>query len=465
MTQGMSIDAFLGHSPRGGGRQKLLKDWTDDEDRRDPRTGLFTIVVWLHPAASILALYRHGWKKLVVREDRDTRAVKKDIWTDRLVCYEDESVLREQHFRDRNTGVRDNPPKLCPHCLMTEHVYTEVRQGRMSWTQPLFRFSGADDARQNCVLHAGGLFNAFGNKKLTDAQKKEMADVSPADGGPLYPREAWKQTQIPKLEYAFTVVDDAHPENGVAVTVESNLLGQKVQEVIRKSIKELGTEDGNIGRKPYALEWSYDPKEGIEFSKVYDVTRLGKVALRPVVATLLRGEAPSLEQLAKRFNLEEHRANLERHALVKLPWDQFFEPARKLASHPQAAVQSDVGPVERASEVWEKTNVEHPVPKEELFACDGPGCDAALRATDPKCPKCGYVYVVEPPPASDPPKQATALPKRSTAGQGQVAPVQRAPEPAPAGSAAGFAPPFDDGDDVPFIRAEISVGESWTRWL
>jgi len=438
----MSIDQFLGHSNRGS-RQKLMKDWTDTPEH--------AITIWLHTRAPILALWRHNWKVISVREK--DRVTTREVWNERLVCYEDEEVLKNQEWRDKSSGERETAPKLCPVCLMIEHVRRDVREGRMSWTQPIFQFKG-DDPKKNVTVLAAGLWNGFGAKELAPEQRKMMADVPPQFGGPVYARDAWKQNLKAKLEYAFTVVDDAAPENGVQVTVQSNLLGQKVQEVISKSIKELGREDGNPAVKPYAIRWEYDPREDVEFSKKYDALRMSRVQLRPAIAQLIRGEAPSLAKLAERFNLETLRANMERHSLVKLPFDEFFAPARA-AAKPGTRVP-DVGTAPDAfapptyltgddgqPEVVRET-------KEELFGCDSEGCDGVMRATDTQCVKCGRKYVVEQ--AAPVPPPQPALPKRSTAVP-VAAPVQVKIQDNVNASdeSLGFAPNgVDTYDDIPF---------------
>jgi hypothetical protein len=435
----MNIDQFLGHSSRGR-KQKMLGDWKDTPEH--------SIIVWLHTNASILALWRHNWKRINVWEDRQTRAVTRSVWVDRIVCYEHEENLKVQNFRDKTTGAREYPPVLCPHCKMIEHFRGMVGRSELNWCAPVFGFQGDDPAKHE-TIHAGGLWNAFGDKNLTAVQKAEMAAVLPKDGGPIYSKNAWKENQKAKLEYAFTVVVDAKPEDGIQITVGPNDLGQKVQEVIAKSMKELGREDGNPAIHPFAIQWEYNPADGVEFGKRYDATRMGKIRLRPAIEKLIRvDEPPSLVQLAEPFNLQTHRANLERHCLVKgIPWDSFFEAARGAAV--QVPINIDSGRLtaetprrdpEQVALVGALSDAAEPevvdADGNPLFGCDTKDCKGVMRATDTECPACHRSYKV----AAAAPPPAPALPKRSEV-------MARAVEPQPA--APTTSPPVED-DDIPF---------------
>ncbi len=91
----LDMDEVLGHSNRGGKRNYLTK-WKDSDAA--------AVSVWLHTGASIVALWRHGMPKVVQNTDKDTKQVKNEVWTDRLVCFEEEDVLTS--YRDK-TRLRD----------------------------------------------------------------------------------------------------------------------------------------------------------------------------------------------------------------------------------------------------------------------------------------------------------------------------------------------------------------------
>ena len=69
---GLTIDAFLGHRDRGERRQKTMADWTSNPENLvvDERTGKkhYAMDTWLHRRAPIVPLWRHVWKRIVVRE-------------------------------------------------------------------------------------------------------------------------------------------------------------------------------------------------------------------------------------------------------------------------------------------------------------------------------------------------------------------------------------------------------------
>ena len=408
---GMTFDQFMGHKARGE-KKKYFNKWKQD----DP----YNAIVWLHPLASILALWRHGFPKIELVTNKDTQVATREVWTSRLLCWEDEDTIKAR-FHDRNTGMREKPVQICPVCLMTEHVYQLVRTNQMSWVDPLFKFEGSDPKKTRWI-HAAGLWNGFSGDKLPDKAKAEMAAVPIERGGPLYQRDAWMQNASPKLEYAFQVVDNAAPENGLQISIEPALLGEKVQELVAKAIKSFGPDKGNPSKNPYAIQFEYDPRDGIEFSKKYDATPLWQVPMSPAVRRLLI-ETPALDMsdLAQRWNLDTVRANLERHALVKLPWDKFFAPAKawerqKEAEQAQAPQQEQ----QRVPEVGHGVAPQLPQQPASVsgFAChhckrgvvpDDTGicmhcsaehilcgaCEKPMLAAASVCPHCGAKYVVE----------------------------------------------------------------------
>jgi hypothetical protein len=466
MSQGMSVDDFLRHSNRSSGRKAYLRDWKKERP--------YEIAVWLHTLAPITALWRHSFPQMVVREDRETKATTKHVWGQSLVCYEDEDTLKSQYWRSKETGEREYPPKLCPICRLIEEVRRRVASGKLSWVEPVFQFRGASDPREDRVLHAGGLYNAFGAKDLSKADKEQMAAVKPEKGGPIYARDAWRQTATAKLMYLFVVVDNDDPAKGPQIAIESNLLGAKVQDVIAHACKSFGDPKlGNPILNPYAIQWTHNPADGIEFNKKYDACRLERLRISPAIEKMIREtEPPDTSQITDRFNPRTVRAKMEARALIDLPWGELFDDACKAwdaapgigRGKQEERVEGrvpDVGDAharefERRSELPE-TRVSPPVPAaaDQLVACDR--CEKPIRLSDPVCQHCGMKYDIVPAAAPLPPP----LPKRSEARRAMMtAPL---PPPLPGtpsvtgsdanedytgGGGGGF--PGDPGDDIPF---------------
>lgn len=473
---GMSMDEFMGHSNRST-KKKYLKNWKKESP--------YAITVWLSCLSSIVALWRHGFPRIELVEDKQTKQKTKEVWTYRLVCYEDEDVIKHAGWRDRVTGEREKPPVLCPHCKMIEDVYQRVLRGELGWADPIFRFQ-ADDPRKTRVIHAAGLWNGFGAKELTDAQKAMMQNCRPENGGPIYQKDAWQQNSLAKLEYAFAVVDNDDVAGGVQVAIEPNLLGDKLKTAIAERAKalKLAGKDPSFADPtihPYAFRWEYNPAKDIEFGKKYSTFILGDMRPTPAIEKLLREtDPPDMTTLAEKFNLKTHRALLERHAVAKLPFDDYFkaafawEEARKNgapAEAPREPVAAGAS-YDRAMEAAEGrapevggTRVPEQVPATptmgdggvELVACDD--CGKAIKMTDPRCPHCGKQYEVDAAPAAAPPP--APMPTRSQAAQSKLGPVAPPQEESPGG---GGGWPGDPGDDIPFIRNGIATGEVSESW-
>lgn len=495
MSQGMSLEAYMNHSTRGGGKSNYLK-WDE------------TATIWLSCRSSIFTLWRHPWTRVEVVENKDTHEKTNEIWGDKLGCYEVENVLTEQYRRDRDTGERDVPPQTCPHCKMIDDVYMRCREGNpvglgliekrrpglrdvtsadvdavdaellkrglMWFLSPLFEFRGnIRDWRTKAVvadrkiLHAGGVFNAFGNKNLSPEWKILMAKVSREKGGPIFSKNAYQQNAQSKCEYLYVVVDNDHPERGLQIAIETSLLGDKMKTEIAKRMKSLGREKGNPILHPYPFEWKNDRTEGQSFDKLYDATALETMRPTAAIEKLIRDTPPpDTSRDTAKFNLRTHRARLEKYAAPAgklLALDAYFEIALRLGLDKEPAAEAE----HPAPEVGRHPPLPPsaaPAPSpavvddEAEFACDalvnGAECGAPMKASDPVCPACGFVYDVvkapEPPPPARP-----ALPKRSAAKAAQAAPA------APQGNLGAMSPPTqqdtsnegypgDPMDDVPF---------------
>jgi len=385
-TEFDDFDAFRNHKGGGGGGGgKRLKGWKE-KGKLD---------AWLHTQRLPVGVWRHSFPQLIVKEDRDTRDVIKLIFPTSLVCHESEAVLKEQYSRTPD-GEREVRPESCALCKMIEHVRGMVERNEIRWTDPIFEFKGATDPRQNITLRAGGIYNAFGSKKLSEADKADMKKHG------IFGSEAWKQNAMPKLSYVFPLVDNNDVASGVQVTTESALLKDKVVSVINKEMESDGAEDGNPTIRPYCIRFVYRA-DATDFKEKYDALPLRKVQLSAEIERLIRAEPPDLSMFTSPFNASTVRSNLERHALIELPWDDFFGDVQADADERSDA---DERPSERE---MAKPKVESEPPKAEAKAgrkktppapkdemgdpCDD--CGAPMGKRDSVCKKCGAKYEVD----------------------------------------------------------------------
>lgn len=472
----MNIQEFMNHSNRGGKRQ-YLKDW-----KKEPP---HAITVWLSTTAPILALWRHSFCKVVPKENPQTKEKTREVWTDRLVCFESEEVLKEQYLRDKDSGERVYPPVLCPICKMLEWLRASAKAGKLDsregeawmvdtapgptrgqlvrrpgdgWLRPIFKFEGTDPSKTK-FLHAGGMYKAFGNKKMGDEDKRAMAAVAQIYGGPLYQRFAWTEDLVAKLEYALTIVNNDDAAKGCQIAIEANLLGDKLKKAMQDRAKALllagqSAERADPSKHPYAFRFEHNPTENIPFDEKYSVFIADQVRLTPAVDKAIRSEAPDLTELAKKFNPESVLATMERHALVKLPFGEFFKDAiawskgQKTAST-SAAVQgidramgaaegAPTSPVTQANPQPSQAPVV--VDGEEVCACEKCGKASPISATS--CPHCGVSFdvVSDPDPVPAPGGPTIAAPAAPSV-LGGFAPQQET---------GGEQLPGDPDDDIPF---------------
>ncbi len=402
-----SIDDFLNHKSGSGGGGSYLKRWKKDGE----------IVVWLHTGFIPTAVWQHPFPKPVVTEDKDTGEARRNVWGGAYTCHEGEDVLKKQFFHN-NDGSREVAPRACGFCRTIEWFRLMVGSGKLHWCKPIFRFE-ATDPRDTRVVHAGGIFGAFGDRKMTEAQKAELAKYG------ISPKVAWNESAMAKGNYLFVVVNDADPGSGVQKTTETGLLGDKVKEVIRVAMSpdSLGPEKGDPMRSPYPLRWIYMEKEILP-QKKYAARRVENKQLTPQIAKLIRGPMPEVGDVLDPFDPATLRAVLEQHCLIKgVPWDKIFEGA---AGRPAASRAPAQPPPPEPSAPADAGDT-----GEEMFACDK--CDKPMLASATTCPHCGERYDVETAPAPPPP-----LAKRSAAARGPAA----SPPPPPTTTL-----PVPDGND------------------
>lgn len=438
-----SVDDFLSHS--NAERSGFLSKW---KKNTPPKVNVF-----LHTRRLPTALWQHGFPKIFTKEDKDTGEMVTHVWGGKFTCHETEAVLLKQYKRD-NDGERTHPPRSCPMCKLVETVRSMVEEGQLSWTTPIFEFEG-DISEESQIIHAGGLYNAFGQRDMPEDKKREMKKAG------ISPMEAWKENALAKMSYIFCVVDTSAVNQGVQIATETSLLGDKVKEVINDAMEDQGKEQGNPFLNPFCIQWEYKPDEK-EFGKKYRARRMESIKLTPEIAKLIRGEAPDLSNIVAPFNPKILRASLERYCLVQnIPWDHIFDGAREIeeeptTSHKQSAARTKLAaPPATLGKLPPTPAAKPPVLSEDeddIVECDGlqgvGGCGEAMNINDAKCGHCGFVYdaaklAAEAPPPPPPAK----LRKRGEAKKSAPPPPVAAKEEAESDD---FSFGDDDSDEIPF---------------
>lgn len=315
--------------------------------------------VWLSCTRKPVTFYRHNFPEIVSYE-KDGESVTK-TFTKPVNCYEDDAV-NDNRKRDKNTGKRLAPPRVCPICLLVEWVREQVLSGAWSpkthevegkvvplteeervgrsLVTPLFAFDAKDDEEET-VITAGGFVALYSDKQpeeWTKAMKK--AKLSPMD--------TWKENGLAKLNYLFCLVDNEDPGAGIQKAIEPNLLGDKVVDELAR-IRESKGAKGDVYQYPFALRLKHKPKEK-QFDKKYDAFRLEDLELTDEVEALIRGPAPDISNDLALFDPKSVLARMQGHAQVKgIPWDEIFKPGiAHFESHKGGASPAPAAPQEPA---------------------------------------------------------------------------------------------------------------------
>jgi len=417
----MDLDSFLGHS--SSARSGKVLNW---KKRKPPQ-----IDTWLHTKSSIIALWRHGFPRLVERQVNGEASL--EVWSGNFNCWETEDVLKRQYKRD-DAGTRVAPPVVCPMCLLLEHLQQGVLDGSLCWTDTVFEFEG-DDKSQSKSLTVAGLYNGFGGDRLS---RTEIAEIKAAG---IKRADAWQQNAMAKCSYVFSIVDESEIEKGVQTAIETTALGDAVKKTIRDQIEALGATDGHPLKKPYVIRWQYKEHEQ-EFSKKYNALAMPKIEMSPEVYDLIvDSPAPDLGQTVARGNAIGLRAVMEKHAVIALPFDAIFGPSEKAdgsrgshAEPAERAARPAVAPARPAAapaRPAERPSAPEPVvtrrraapaapagpveperaPGTVTIPCDK--CSAPMGEDEAVCWKCGAEYEIADAPAPAPkPKPKAAAPVR-----------------------------------------------------
>jgi hypothetical protein len=429
-TEFNSLEGWLGHKGRSGGGGKYLSKWKEKG----------TCDVWLHTKRLPLAIWRHQFPTYVVVDDKESKEKVKHVFSKKYVCHEDESVL-EHPWRDKVTEEREKPPQRCALCKFADYLWMQIvawvdthvwDDAKKAWKEKkagkgkgidpcalLFEFESEAKASENVSMYAGGFCNYFGKKELpTDVAKAMKVNK-------ILGNEVWKQNCNVKCESVMCVVNNDDVAAGVQIAVEAQALGDAVKKEIQRVWK---SNEINIQKQPYVIEWGYDEKES--FSKKYAATSKLKVKPSERVLKLIRGEAPDLTELKKPFNQQQMRLTFEKHCLLSdVPWDEIFpskEQEKKWAEEDAAANERDEdedeseesdessddegGDDAESDDDAEDSDDEDEKPKaktskpakkkdddeesedsdEEMVACDE--CGKAMKLSATKCPHCGHKY-------------------------------------------------------------------------
>ena len=399
-----SVDDFLGHrsTERSGG---FLSGWKKDGK----------VDTWM--AALPVAFWRHGGiPRVVVVEDKQTKENVTRVWSGNWGCHEDESVLKKMYRRNKETGELEMPRHYCPLDRLIETMYQLVKAERVDWLKPIFKFEG-DEPKETVILHAGGIY--MGRKAYEDLEPDEIKRAR--DAGVSLKDMAWKENCNAKMEYICRVVDNAHPETGVQIATVTSSLGDKIKDVIIDQREDRGVEEGDPFKNPYCIQWEYREREQ-DPKKMYHARPKLQVPLTPAIAKLLQAPPPDVAKMVQPFNVQEMRAFLEGHALVKLPWDDIFNVSKRAPAVPKSPESiQDVAPPKprksptepvledletpKPSKAVQTKDVamrgRPPIPSEDdprAVNCEACGTDDNLKPMwedDTTCPHCGAKYTAD----------------------------------------------------------------------
>lgn len=374
-NEGMGLDDFLNHKSTDYKGGSYLKNWR----KKTPPI----IDTWMHTRSKIASLWQHKQPRIVEFIDKDTKEQKVMVFGGDWTCWEAEEVLQKQRHRDEESGRRIKPPTICPMCLLQEWVYEQITSGELDWTKVVFRYE-AKDSEHPTIIRAGGMLGMFGKKNMSEVELQQLKKAK------IDRSKVWMESQLPKLSYVFSVVDNDNLAAGVCIAVEQNLLGDKIKEVIHKAILD-ADEEGNPFKFPYAIRWMHRPNEQ-EFNKKYDAARMGKLKLTPEIKKLIvDSDPPSLTRTLARRNPIQLRAQMEEACLLKgIPWDAIFDRAVKSweAKEGQEKDNTDFDPDElEAAPTPKKSEGKAKAKKVEESVCEE--CGEMVKSSSRKCSGCG----------------------------------------------------------------------------
>src|SRR5258706_8470391 len=114
-------------------------------------------------------------------------------------------------------------------CLLVEAVRKLVDDGKALDTDVAFGVSGWDDPEEDRLFHAGG----FASVWPRDMEKEDVARLKKAG---IFASKAWSESAVAKLKYALAGANHDDLAAGITVSMENQLIGDKVKKVIRDEI-------------------------------------------------------------------------------------------------------------------------------------------------------------------------------------------------------------------------------------
>lgn len=397
---GLNLQSFLTHRPDARGGQ-FVRDWKDDG----------WIEFWLHTRADF---YPHWYHSFVAPDQVEEKGETKRILRfPKFTCWEPEAVCAKQNFTNETETARQLPPTSCPFDLLKDWLRFSEDAEQIPLDSSVFVWDRPQESRRR------------GDAATIEWSRGHLA-------GLVERGQAWDETIDAKLRYLFVVVvhpdEKAKKEDVIAKLFEGpKMVGQLMQDLIRKEIKSNGEVAGNPIETPYCIRLEYDEKEKVPFKK-YQAMRVNKNVLSATIREAIMSDDfpdPSTfvaignddgAKIRSMMELAAERAGTDKI----LPWDLIFparsggrrqEPAEKkstrtpeVRSDRRATGSVDLGkPLASASKQETKAAPAAPAagakrrrlvePEEEQLPCDR--CKKPFGASLTKCPHCGAVYEMD----------------------------------------------------------------------
>lgn len=372
---------FLKHSTKASG-SGFLKNWKEAG----------SITVWMHPAANQWSIWTHSIPRLIKEKDEETGEDNTIILSQRILCLEDEKLLKKQTWRD-DDGNREMPPQICPIDLCVEWVHQQIQAGKMGWDTPIFRWvaeSAIPDDRDEVVLYAGGITGLFQKRDKTKEELRLMHRLGVKES------EAFLQNLLSRQQYMMGVMSDDDIDAGWVLAIESKSLGNRLKKEIANEIARCDGDKhkGHPKYNPYPFEWRYD--ENKEFAEKYDVVAKTRTAPSAEVQALFQKDPPDFDAAIDKLmpRLGTLMANLKAAAQQDMPFDQFFEAAADV--YGMAEEEQDNGDDEEAAdddapyEVQGEAAPSDAPADDDVINCDV--CGAVMADEDRTCGECGATY-------------------------------------------------------------------------
>ena len=302
----MTVDEFLAYDTRS--RSEFLgAEWKEKG----------WLQAWLHRRQPIATSWQHSIPRIDVRDNPETRQPQRSIFNGSIRCMEEDDVLKAQYKRDRQTGARETPPLICPPCKMIEYIHDLVITQQIHWLEPIFDFD-VGDPKSRIYLRASGMWNGYKLDKLDDERKLELNEAG------ISPKFGWKENLQSGLKYIFCLVDHDAPAKGIQIMKEGPGLGDKVKIAIAKEMKRNPRNPalGDPVANPYAFCFEY--KEDEVPAKKYDAYRVELELTEQINQLITDTPSPDISAMYGNYDMATLRSQLEKAALVELPWDEWF---------------------------------------------------------------------------------------------------------------------------------------------